>query len=232
MSLARMEPSFPTQKSEFIVRLMLYNQLSPEARERARENYRHSTRDDEWWDCDYEHWKEKLAELGFADAEIRHSGFSCQGDGASFTATITREFKMPDALLARIEEQTHVARAIRRFNGNHGEPDLSWSINGKVKRHTSSRHVHQNTIYAELELDHGNEIPSDLAQAIADWVTGEEKAINDEARDLSTDIYRSLESSWDSLNSDEEVERNIIEMEMDFDEDGEPQYLPAIKEAV
>jgi hypothetical protein len=212
---------------------MLYNQLSSEAQERARENYRHSTREDEWWDCDYDHWKEKLAELGFADADIKFSGFSSQGDGASFTATITREFKMPEKLLASIEEQTHVADAILRFNGKHGEPDLSWSINGKVNRHTSSRHVHQNTIYAELEFKHGNEIPADLAQAIADWVTREEKAINAEARELSTDIYRTLESTWDSINSDEEVERNIIEMDLNFDEDGERQFSPkpTIKEA-
>jgi hypothetical protein len=138
-------------------------------------------------------------------------GFSCQGDGASFTVSITREFKMPEELLARIKEQTYVARAILRFQGDHGEPDLSWSVTGNVKRHTSSRHVHQNTIYAELELDHGNEIPADLAQAIADWVTEEEKAIQDEVRDLSTDIYRSLESSWDNTKCENSEKRGQFE---------------------
>jgi len=201
---------------------MLYHQLCPEAQERARDNYRRSAEEDEWWDSDYEHWKEKLDDLGFADADIKFSGFSCQGDGASFTACITREFKIPDVLVTRLEDATQVARVLLRFNGKHGAPDLSWSINGKIQRSTSARYVHANTIYANLELENGGDVPEDLANDLKAWVTAEENSLTSEARGLSNEIYRCLESSWDEINCDESVAQNIIELKIDFDKEGTP----------
>lgn len=40
----------------------------------------------DWWENVYEDWTRRLEELGFNDVEISFSGFSSQGDGASFTA--------------------------------------------------------------------------------------------------------------------------------------------------
>ena len=67
----------------------LHIHLSPAAQERARDWYRENCLDYEWWDSDYDHWKEKLAALGFTDADIKFRGFYSQGDGASFTAGVS-----------------------------------------------------------------------------------------------------------------------------------------------
>ena len=47
--------------------------------------------DEDWHEELIEEWVEKLAGLGFADADIRFSGFSSQGDGANFKADVERD---------------------------------------------------------------------------------------------------------------------------------------------
>ena len=64
-----------------------YDQLGPDAQERARDNYREGNLDYEWWDHIYEEWIAELEEMGWHNPEINFSGFASQGDGASFTAT-------------------------------------------------------------------------------------------------------------------------------------------------
>lgn len=61
-------------------------QLNDEAKERARDWYRNGGLDYEWWDSIEDEWKQELEELGFNEPDIAFSGFSSQGDGASFTA--------------------------------------------------------------------------------------------------------------------------------------------------
>lgn len=63
-----------------------YDQLDPDAQEAARDNYREGNLDYEWWDHIYEEWIAELEEMGWRNPEINFSGFSSQGDGASFTA--------------------------------------------------------------------------------------------------------------------------------------------------
>ena len=63
-----------------------FARLSPKAKERARDNHREGNLDYEWWDHIYEEWITELEEMGWRNPEINFSGFSSQGDGASFTA--------------------------------------------------------------------------------------------------------------------------------------------------
>jgi len=44
-----------------------------------------ATEDDFWYESSYEEWTTALKQIGFPEAKIRFSGFSSQGDGASFT---------------------------------------------------------------------------------------------------------------------------------------------------
>jgi hypothetical protein len=200
---------------------MLYSQLSPSAQERARDWYRENIAIDyEWWDSTYDHWKAKLAELGFADAEIRFSGFSSQGDGASFTATITREIKLPPGLLARLEECRAVRFALSRFAGERREIEASCSITAKIIRDIHSRYVHQHTIDAELSIEYGWDVSDETIEAIDSWARETEKSLTEEARDLSTEIYRELESDWDAIQADDYVAEQLLANDYHFDEDG------------
>ena len=112
----------------------LYIHLSPAAQARVRDWYREHCLDYEWWDSDYDHWKDKLSDLGFTDADIKFSGFCCQGDGASFTANVTRHFKLPDPIAARIPEATAVAKVQRRFAGQTPVVDLSYDLSFRIER--------------------------------------------------------------------------------------------------
>ena len=64
-----------------------YDQLSPEAKERARDWYIESSSNDDYWSEGVVlEWKWLLQQKGFEGVDIAWSGFSSQGDGASFTA--------------------------------------------------------------------------------------------------------------------------------------------------
>ena len=200
---------------------MLYSKLSETAQERARAWYRENCLDHEWWDSEYDHWKEKLAELGFSDPDIRHSGFCCQGDGASFTAKVTREFKLPAAGLQRIEEATAVAKVNRRFAGLSAHVDLFYDLSFRIERDIHDRYVHPYTIRAEYTLNVGDDVPEDISKMLETWADELRNGLTQEARDLSDQIYRSLETEWDYLNSDEAIAESIEANDWSFNEDGD-----------
>lgn len=60
-------------------------QLSDEAKENARSWYREDGLNYDWWEYVIDEWKEELKGMGFDNVDISFSGFSSQGDGASFT---------------------------------------------------------------------------------------------------------------------------------------------------
>src|ERR1035441_4221080 len=116
----------------------LYIHLSPAAQKRARDWYREHCLDYEWWDSDYDHWKEKLGELGFTKVAIKFSGFYSQGDGASFTASVIREFNLPEAIAIRIAEEPEPPNALVYLTEVYGSfPDQApaypviWAANNR-----------------------------------------------------------------------------------------------------
>ena len=69
-----------------------FEELDEESQETTIENFRDiNVEFFDWHDCELDYWKERLAEMGFMDAEIQFSGFWNQGDGASFTANVDIE---------------------------------------------------------------------------------------------------------------------------------------------
>lgn len=64
-----------------------FNELTDEQKEKAIENLRDINVDYDWWEFTCEDEAERLASIGYDDVQIFFSGFSSQGDGASFTAT-------------------------------------------------------------------------------------------------------------------------------------------------
>ena len=62
-----------------------FEELSPEAQEKALDNNRDLNIDyDGWEDGVTEGFKEDMKEIGIDDIEINYTGFNSQGDGASF----------------------------------------------------------------------------------------------------------------------------------------------------
>lgn len=69
---------------------MKFEELSEEIQQKVLDKYRYlNTENIEWYEYTVDHFKQELEiEYGFADVEIRFSGFASQGDGASFTGKI------------------------------------------------------------------------------------------------------------------------------------------------
>ena len=77
-------------------------QVKQKAIDKARRWLRESATDHEWYEWTFDTWIEALEQIGFADAKISFTGFWCQGDGASFTATIDLA-KLADFLATEIQ---------------------------------------------------------------------------------------------------------------------------------
>lgn len=143
---------------------------------------------------------------------IQWSGFSSQGDGASFTGdftfvpgccdTIRAEFPTITALHTIADKLTTLHNRLRLLKGER--------LTGKITR-SDSHYCHKYTMDATAYDSEGEEL---------------EIAISDEFRDLMRDfaqwIYDGLEEGYDYQMSDESVDESIESNDYEFDEDGEP----------
>ena len=64
-----------------------YDDLDDRAKQRAKEWYGSGDHYSDWHEFTLDDWKQRLEEMGFSEPDISYSGFSSQGDGASFTAS-------------------------------------------------------------------------------------------------------------------------------------------------
>lgn len=186
------------------------SELSPSAKERARDWYRKGLSGQGLWDgdCVIEDAQQCLALAGFNVDKVFYSGFSSQGDGACFNggwdarnvnAAGMKEHAPQDAELHRIADEC--ARIAALF------PTASLSV-----KH-SGRYSHQ---YCTVNIvdENGDEIDTAAAQDA-------EKALIEASRDAMAWIYRQLEADWDWRNGDEQVDESIEANEYTFTEEGE-----------
>lgn len=190
---------------------MKYNELTNEAKEKARDEYRNAEGNFEWWDGVYEIVKETATSFGLRIDDIYWSGFWSQGDGASFKGVLdfkeTDEADLPKAIqpiYARLKEMHAMLRLAL-------QEDL-W-----VRVTQSGRHVHEMSMDVEggyWEEDDNDEDREGLV--VFDFYD----EILELMRDYARWIYDALESEYEYLNSDECVEETLLANEYDFDEEG------------
>lgn len=65
------------------IKIYTFDDLSESAKQKAIEKRRYWNVSEDWWTFTYDWFKETYPQ--YEDCEISHSGFSSQGDGASFT---------------------------------------------------------------------------------------------------------------------------------------------------
>lgn len=194
-----------------------YDELSPEAKENAVKVWREKYPDYpeyDWYDFEFEYWKEKLEELGYNDANISFSGFWSQGDGASFTAKLDSEIIKNRFL--KDDEKELLKNCI---------------IYGEIYR-TSNHYSHKYTVDCRIsDIDYSNEIydmeddDEDKYREIVDRIDGILRDIEDfilvDARNLMTEIYDELEKEYEYLTSDEQIGEMISCNGCEFTEKGE-----------
>ena len=203
-----------------------FDELSDDAKEKARAWYREGNLDHEWWDAVYEDAAQCAAILGIDIAprgkyghEIWFSGFWSQGDGACFAGTYSwkacakamRDHAPKDSELHAIADTLTAL--------SHGE---GWSASMKHRGH----YYHSGCMSVDVsfdddwyrQIDSGLEDPQDLPQA--EFTAGEE-TITQAMRDFADWIYKQLEREHDWLQADEQVDESILANEYEFTESGE-----------
>lgn len=176
------------------------DELSENAKRKARDWWCSGLGDDDWYETTIEEARTIGAMLGFeiGPHDIAFAGFSSQGDGASFSGR-WRYARAPVTAIKSLG-----------FSGKVGEDlesiavDMRATLQGMTRDEIedsftitrSGRYCHERT----MQCDH--------------------EGILAVARDFARWIYRQLETEWDYLNSDEQVDETIRANEYTFTEDG------------
>ncbi len=182
-----------------------FEELSDKAKEAARDEYRIHNLDYKWWDSVYDDAWCIGYRMGINITDMWFSGFCSQGNGACFTGRYTfkkgaiksiKDYAPNDTDLHDIV--TKLFKIARR---------CKYSVSVKIE--TSGRYSHSGT------MGISNDYISDV-----DYIVMEE-ALRDTIRLFADWIYTQLEKEYDYLNSNEVVDKSLINNEYDFLENGE-----------
>ena len=207
-----------------------FHELSDRAKARARDHYRDHDLQHEWWDYTYEQAVEAAGMLGITiftktvklvngkdrqDPRIYFSGFSSQGDGASFEGRysprpgseavdeIANEF-VTDSELHRIAEQLALLQVSARIK--HGQKlGADTKLGGSGYCHSGMMEV---TVYFDVD-DTDDPEPEDVEQ------------LTQLMRDFADWIYSQLEAEHNYLTSDEHIDEALLDGDNEFEESGE-----------
>ena len=191
-----------------------FDELSADAKNHAVENERDSMHDaigDWWYEDIINDETEKLKGEGFSDRnlEILFDGFNSQGDGASFTGRVddndvfikeTLGMKMPDAAIENI-----LIEVIR----------------------IDSRHVHENSVRLQCEVDGEEEIEAfnfgeDIVinVNVEDYCEDIDKTGGEWVKSRCKSIFERLRKEYESHFEEEHIIADIKANGIKFDEDG------------
>ncbi len=203
------------------IQVYQFDELSDEAKEKAREWWRRGQDGDTFWsECVLDDAKEIGKFMGMDIDNIYFSGFWSQGDGACFVgawragevqADKLKEYAPQDKELHRIVDQ--LAELASKY------PDGYF----KVKHRGHYSHSGCTSFDVELpnareeELEYGSPEYKQVQVEIGE----DEESLIELARDFMNWIYRTLEKEWEYQNSDEQVDETIRANEYEFLETGE-----------
>lgn len=188
-----------------------FDELSEQAKEKARDWYRATGFYYEWWGCVYEQYTTACKLFGLDISRIMFSGFWSQGDGASFTGTYYYKKGGLQALRKEFPQWIEIHDICKRLTQIQ-KPNF-YGVNVDISQ--NGRYCHEMTMAFSVSVYiEGSGERYDIPQGLEEGVA----AI---FRDLARDIYKSLEAEYDFLMSDEQVDESILCNEYQFTEDGE-----------
>ena len=181
--------------------------------------------DTEWYKYTIDEFIKRMEGEGvqIETKDVQFSGFSSQGDGASFTGKVSWKY-IADCIKRHNISIPKIAKWTRLASANM---DTSWAspLYGIVSR-ISSHYCHCNTVSLSLEYD-DTDLSTKLCEYIGDTLydmKGELKDldtfIETELKDEMKDLYRELESEYESLSSEEAIVDTLETNEYLFDADG------------
>lgn len=199
--------------------LYQYDELDEKAQTKARDWFRTDWPDYDWWENTIEDAVQCLRLLGFIDLEpkdVMFSGFSSQGDGASFTGAWhslscdvaglrehapTSKYNTP--LRALADEIEDILRPLRAVDAH--------CVTTITRR--SHAYAHERTV--EMETTYYDAADAEM---LASRSTDE--AIDDWCRDCMRWIYQQLEAEYEYLTGDEAVTETLKANQYTFTKNG------------
>lgn len=190
-----------------------FSELDEDAQEKALNYFRDFNTSDECW---YEHvldcFREDMEEKGFAvhKDEPQFSGFSSQGDGASFTADVDIE-----KFILAYKRGNYYKVLLNDLRKGDAELDA------QITRASYPHYVHAYMMDIDFDayFDAGDEQRLEKLEALASELEDE---ILETARDEAHELYRTLEREYEYQTSDEQVGESLEANEIPFTKDGNP----------
>lgn len=187
-----------------------YDELSDHAKEKARDWYRQTNSDDNYWsEAVIEDATHIALLLGMQKGvKFYWSGFSHQGSGAQFIGQWYASDCKPDQARAHAPQDDKLAGIISEWKDFIARfPESSFTVKaGSYGEHEMATRFDIRLGTDENECD----ITNDKA----------EEEITEIARDFMRWTYRQLEKEYDWINDDAQVEESIQANDYEFDEDG------------
>lgn len=187
-----------------------YDELGPEAQEKARQWYREGWEQDDFWaECCIEDAKECGKIIGIDIDNIYYSGFWSQGDGACFTGSYSFVKGSVKNIREHAPEDTELLRIARELRDLRGRAWLNYSA--KIEQGGNCYHKHCTSIEVFTEKRNGDEVETTKEA---------QSAVEELMWDFMDWIYARLEAEYNYQNSDECVAENIMANAYDFDAEG------------
>ncbi|QPC87124.1 hypothetical protein GA830_10500 [Mesorhizobium sp. NBSH29] len=232
------------EKTEFT-----FAELSDEAKERARDNWRVDEPCHEWWDSTYDDVGTIAPILGIdlddkvvgktrdgrdvTEHAIHFSGFWSQGDGACFEGR-WQPVNEPSALLdeilyyAPVDGALHdIALVFAELSERHG-PNSDHNGRSRFTIKHTGRYCHENSVSIEMDTEgpdgceEWNELQELTWAAVqrGRGMEGWEDEVSQALRSFMCWIYGQLEAEHDHLTSDDVADESLSDGHL-FDEDGD-----------
>jgi hypothetical protein len=194
-----------------------FEELSEPAKQRAREGYLTEAVYPFGLETDFGDFIAIADILGFQTTErqISWSGFSCQGDGASFAGEYYPAKDALDKIKAHAPQDATLHRLAERLTALQVAFALQYGT-GLAAKITTSRGSYCHSGCMQAEPRRVEEDDADFPDLIE-----EEKVLLGVARDLADWLYSSLEDEWDYQCSDECIDPQIQDFDLRYDEDGD-----------
>jgi hypothetical protein len=191
-----------------------FNELSDTAKEKARDWWRTSSADDNYWAENVkEDARQCFALIGIEIEKIYWSGFSSQGDGAQFVGSWRASDVKPGQLKDHAPKDEWLHRIAETFEEIAVQcPKASFYVK------SSGHYSHEYCTEFEVELGVDEEGGARHIIRGRKFIT--EDQVIEAARECMRWIYRQLEKEYEWQNADEQVDETILENEYDFTEEG------------
>lgn len=188
-----------------------FEELTKEAQKKALANHYTDHIYPDWWADDLirEEITPKLEVVGFMTPEVLYSGFSNQGDGASFTCDEVDIGKLGQALKYPQTDIDLIAEGM-----------ATGGVTATVTRHNGN-YVHENMCKFDLDVDVDwgmqSEQEAESLSVLCDLFAEKAEALR---YNLCKEIYKELEDEYIILTSDDYITEHIINNDYQFLADG------------